>query len=166
MDQTHSRPRPRLWCLLVCATGLLVAGGCSKAPDAAGEADAMTGANASMNAKPAPVEPAITPHPTTEDGVLQAFTQALELQDLPALKRVIAPELAAELTRLHDLNSAEFWARGGVWVDNAKTGLSIATRADDAFKSARWRALVRFGNGVEETVEFTQLDGKLLLAEP
>lgn len=48
-----------------------------------------------MNAKPAPVEPAITPHPTTEDGVLQAFTQALE-----------------------------------------------------------------------ETVEFTQLDGKLLLAEP
>jgi hypothetical protein len=162
---TRSRPRPRLWWLLVCASALVVVGGCSKAPDAEATAEANA-ANAALLTKPAKVEPVITPHPTTEDGVLQAFTQALELQDLPGLKRVIAPELAAELTRLHDLNQAEFWARGGIWVENAKTGMSIATRGDDAFKSARWRALVRFGNGLEETVEFTQLDGKLLLAEP
>jgi len=164
MTQTRSRPRPRLWCLLVCASALVLVTGCSKAPEAAAETSAS--ADAAIANKPAKVEPVVTPHPTTEDGVLQAFTQALELQDLPGLKRVIAPELAAELTRLHDLNAAEFWARGGIWVENAKTGLSIATHGDDAFKSARWRALVRFGNGLEETVEFTQLDGKLLLAEP
>lgn len=113
-----------------------------------------------------PVAPPPPPHPTTEDGVLQAFTQALERQDLAALTQVVAPELGAELKRLHQTNPAEFWSRGGLWVDNAKTGLSIATHADDAFKVPRWRALVRFGNGVEETVEFTQIDGKLLLAEP
>lgn len=152
--------------LVVAATiagfgGIVIA--CSK-PDEASAASVDVGALAT--ARPAPAAPVVAPHPTTEDGVLQAFTQALELQDLTALRRILAPELAAELTRLHDMNPPEFWSRGGQWVENAKTGLSIATRADNAFKVARWRALVRFGNGVEETVEFTQLDGKLLLAEP
>lgn len=155
---------PKRWLhksLLVGFVGLLWSvSACSKGEDPAPAAAAAV-------AKPtAPTPPPPPPHPTTEDGVLQAFTQALELQDLASLKRVIAPELAAELTRLHDTNAAEFWRRGGLWVDNAKTGLTIATHADDAFKVPRWRALVRFGNGLEETVEFTQVDGKLLLAEP
>jgi len=76
-----------------------------------------------------------------------------------------APELGAELSALHAQNPEEFWARGGEWVKNAKTGISIATRADDAATANRWRALVRFGNGVEETVEFTKSDGKLVLAD-
>ncbi len=112
------------------------------------------------------VEPVVPSHPSTEEGILQAFTQALELRDLEAMKRVLAPELGAELARMHDANPAEFWNRGGVWVANAKTGMTIATRAEDAGKAARWRALVRFGNGVEETVEFSQVDGVLYLAEP
>jgi hypothetical protein len=29
----------------------------------------------------------------------------------------------------------------------------------------QWRALLRFGNGTEETVEFTRYDGKLVLAK-
>ena len=151
--------RLKRW-LHLALMGLVFMSACSK-----GEATAPAPvAPPSIPQTPEPPPP--PPHPTTEDGILQAFTQALELHDLPALRRVIAPELGAELSRLHDTNPAEFWRRGGLWVDNAKTGLSIATRADDAFKSPRWRALVRFGNGVEETVEFTQIDGKLLLAEP
>jgi hypothetical protein len=113
----------------------------------------------------APEPPPIPPHPTTEDGVLQAFTQATEQRDFAALRRMLAPELAAELTRMHDQNPDEFWARGAVWVDNARTGMSIATRADNAGKVVRWRSLVRFGNGVEETVEFTRSEGRLVLAD-
>jgi len=113
----------------------------------------------------APEPPPIPPHPTTEDGVLQAFTQATEQKDLETVKRMLAPELAAELAALHSQNPEEFWARGAEWVKNAKTGISIATRADDAATANRWRALVRFGNGVEETVEFTKSDGKLVLAD-
>lgn len=145
---------------LCVGLGFGTAAGCSKGEDAA------PAAAATVPRPAAPEPPPLPPHPTTEDGVLQAFTQALELQDLASLKRVIAPELAAELTRMHDTNPAEFWRRGGVWVENAKTGLTVATHADDAFKVPRWRALVRFGNGLEETVEFTQVEGKLLLAEP
>ena len=118
-----------------------------------------------VSADVAPEPPPIPPHPTTEDGVLQAFTQATEQKDLEALKRMLAPELGAELSALHAQNPEEFWARGGEWVKNAKTGISIATRADDAATANRWRALVRFGNGVEETVEFTKSDGKLVLAD-
>jgi len=110
------------------------------------------------------VAPEPPPHPTTEDGVLQAFTQATEQRDLEAVKRMLSPELGAEMTILHNQNPEEFWARGAEWVKNAKTGITVATRADDAGKANRWRALVRFGNGVEETVEFTKADGKLVLA--
>lgn len=139
---------------LVAAIGAL--GACSKpeaptAPDVAAEV--------------APEPPPIPPHPTTEDGVLQAFTQATEQRDIAALKRMLAPELGAELALMHDRNPEEFWARGGEWVKNAKTGMSLAARADDADKATRWRALVRFGNGVEETVEFTRIDGLLVLAD-
>lgn len=150
------------WLRLVVGlcVGLGAIAGCSKGEEAAPAAAATVPRPATPEPPPPP------PHPTTEDGVLQAFTQALELQDLPSLRRVIAPELAAELSRMHDTNPAEFWRRGGVWVENAKTGLTIATHADDAFKVPRWRALVRFGNGLEETVEFTLVEGKLLLAEP
>jgi hypothetical protein len=141
------------------ATGLVCAvfSSCSKpAPPPPVEADVVAEVAA----------PALPPQPATEDGVLQAFTQSLELRDLAALRRVIVPELGAELTRMHDMNPQEFWNRGGVWVANAKTGMTIATRAEDAGKVARWRALVRFGNGIEETVEFATVDGVLLLAEP
>ncbi len=112
-----------------------------------------------------PEPPPIPPHPTTEDGVLQAFTQATEQQDIEAVKRMLAPELGAELAAMHAQNTAKFWARGSDWVKNAKTGITIAARADDAATAKRWRALVRFGNGIEETVEFTRIEGKLVLAD-
>jgi hypothetical protein len=132
--------------------------GCSaKAPEAV--ADVVSASDAPPEPPPPP------PHPTTEDGILQAFTQATERKDLEAMKRVLSPELGAELANLHKQSPEEFWARGSEWVKNAQSGLSIATRADDAATATRWRALVRFGNGVEETVEFTRVDGKLLLAD-
>ena len=58
----------------------------------------------------APEPPPIPPHPTTEDGVLQAFTQATEQQDIEA---VIADEEEAALkwrrasTALDDLRRAD-----------------------------------------------------------
>lgn len=146
--------RPKL--VLVCAVvGLCATLACSK-PEAPPTPDIV---------EVAPEPPPIPPHPTTEDGVLQAFTQATEQRDLAALKRVLAPELGAELALVHDRNPEEFWARGGEWVKNAQTGMSIAARADDADTAKRWRALVRFGNGIEETVEFTRIDGLLVLAD-
>lgn len=144
-----------LFALVFALGGLGAPLACSK-PEAPAAPDVVE-----VAPEPAP----IPPHPTTEDGVLQAFTQATEQRDLVALKRVLAPELGAELAVLHDRNPEEFWARGGQWVQNAQTGMSIAARADDADTAKRWRALVRFGNGVEETVEFTRVDGLLVLAD-
>jgi len=145
------------WPLLVaCVIAIAAALACSK-PEAPATPD--------VAADVVPEPPPIPPHPTTEDGVLQAFTQATERRDFAALKRVLAPELGAELGLLHDRNPEEFWARGGEWVKNAQTGLSIAARADDADTARRWRALVRFGNGLEETVEFMRVDGLLVLAD-
>lgn len=113
----------------------------------------------------APEPPPIPPHPTTEQGVVEALTAAMEAQDIEAMKRMLAPELGAELARLHQQNPSEFWANSAVWVKNAKTGMTFAARADDADKVPQWRALLRFGNGTEETVEFTRYDGKLVLAK-
>ncbi len=113
----------------------------------------------------APTPPVPPPHPTTEEGVLTAFTQALEQKDIAAVRRYLAPELGAELTRMVEVNAEEFWARGQQWVVNAASGLSLAARSDDATKAERWNALVRFGNGQEERVTFTRADGKLVLAD-
>lgn len=142
---------------MLSAASLVALGACSAKPPE------PTATDASVEVAPAP--PPIPPHPTTEDGVLQAFTQATEQKDIEAVKRMLAPELGAELTVLYQQNPDEFWARGEVWVTNAKSGMSIAARADDADKAVRWRALVRFGNGTEETIEFTRNDGKLVLAD-
>lgn len=145
----------------VCSLALTLV--LAASPACGGKSDENAAPEVAVEAPPEP--PPIPAHPTTEDGVLQAFTQATEQRDLVALKRMLAPELGAELSAIHDRNPEEFWARGAQWVDNAKTGMSIATRADDAGKATRWRALVRFGNGVEETIEFARSDGKLVLAD-
>ncbi|MCC6623520.1 MAG: hypothetical protein IT385_19825 [Deltaproteobacteria bacterium] len=113
----------------------------------------------------APPPPTPPVHPTTEEGVLTAFTQALEQRDIAAVRRFVAPELGAELTRMVQAAPDEFWARGQDWVVNAKTGLTLAARGDGAGTAERWNALVRFGNGQEERVTFTKADGKLVLAD-
>jgi len=109
--------------------------------------------------------PTPAPHPTTEEGVLTAFTQALEQKDIAAVRRFVAPELGAELTRMAETNPAEFWGRGQDWVVNARSGLSLAARGEGAGTAERWNALVRFGNGQEERVTFAKVDGKLVLAD-
>jgi len=110
-------------------------------------------------------KPAPAPHPTTEEGVLTAFTQALEQKDMEAVRRFLAPELGAELTRLLEQSPDQFWAGQSEWLSNAKTGLTLAARTEDASKGERWNALVRFGNGKEERVTFAKVDGKLVLAD-
>lgn len=110
-------------------------------------------------------KPAPAPHPTTEEGVLTALTQALEQKDMEAAKRFLAPELGAELTVMLQSSPDQFWAGSNEWVTNAKTGLSLAARTEEASKGERWNALVRFGNGKEERVTFQKVDGKLVLAD-
>jgi hypothetical protein len=96
--------------------------------------------------------------------VLQGLTATLSARDLASLGKWLGPELTAELQRQHDQDPAEFWARGAVWTDLAATGLALASRqSSDGF--TRWRGLVRFGNGAEESVTFGRFDGRVLLAE-
>lgn len=73
--------------------------------------------------------------------------------------------MGAELTREHDQQPEKSWAGGAAWFKNAKTGMTIATKADDAGKVDRWRALVRFGNGAEELIQFAKVEGKLVIAD-
>ena len=149
---TLSRSFASIFCLAV----MVLAACGSKEPDAAPDVVVID---------VAPPTPTPAPHPTTEEGVLTAFTQALEQKDIAAVRRFVAPELGAELTRMAEQNADEFWARGQVWVGNAKSGLSLAARSDDTSKAERWNALVRFGNGQEERVTFTRSDGKLVLSD-
>ena len=142
--------------LLVTLLALLVTACGSKEPE---------GADVAVAADVAPTPPPPPPHPTTEEGILTAFTQALEQQDIAIVRRYVDPELGADLTRLVETDAATFWKNGAEWVTNAKTGLSITARNGDPAKVARWNALVRFGNGQEERVTFTRADGKLLLAD-
>ncbi|MFO0749910.1 MAG: hypothetical protein U1F43_30210 [Myxococcota bacterium] len=147
--------RPLMPLVVLIAAGLGAAACGAKEPEAA---DVVVSV-----APPLPPPPA--PHPTTEEGVLTAFTQALEQKDIAAVRRFVAPELGAELTRKAEQNADDFWGRGQEWVKNAKTGITVAARDENAQKGDRWNALVRFGNGQEERVTFARVDGKLVLSD-
>ncbi len=121
-----------------------------------------------------PVAPAPPPEPATppaEDAVedielalLEGFTKAVEARDIDQVAAWLAPELAAELRRLHAQDPTEFWARGSLWTSRAAAGLELVARqGSDGVE--RWRGLVRFGDGFEESVVFGRFDGRVLLAD-
>jgi len=107
--------------------------------------------------------PAPAAHPETEEALVRAFTKALESRDLEALGRLAAPELAADLRRMHGQDAGAFWSRGQRWIENVESGFEIRAKQED--KRDRWRALLRFDNGNEETVQFAEVEGKLVFLE-
>lgn len=113
-----------------------------------------------VDAAPVVAAPA---HPETEEALVRAFTAALEARDLDAVSALAAPELAADLRRMHDQDAGAFWGRGQSWIDNVKSGFDVRARQED--KTDHWRALLRFENGNEETVQFSRVEGKLVFLE-
>jgi len=139
--------------LLILGTGAACGG---KGEPAPAEADA-----AALVATPPPApKPAL---PQTEEELVRAFTAALAARDLDALSALAAPELAADLRRMHGQDADAFWGRGQRWVDNVNSGFKVAAKQDG--REDNWRALLQFDNGSEETVRFTRVDGKLLFLE-
>lgn len=130
---------------------------------------ACGGKDEEAGGEPALPEPAVQvsaapeAHPETEAELVERFTAALERQDLDALGRFVAPELGADLRRMHSEDAGVFWGRGERWVTNVRTGFAIASRQEG--RTDRWRALLRFESGEEETVVFGRVDGRLVFFE-
>jgi len=132
--------------------------GCGKSDDEAAQAEAAVQAQGGGEASAAQAQ-APQGHPTTEEGLVEAVARAISARDMDRLASLCTPEQAADLRSLQERDPEGFWRRGGRWVKNVESGLTIAQRSDT--KAPRWRALVRFGNGAEETVVFTRTNGKL-----
>ena len=143
----------------VAVLGGGLASGCGRdAAEAAGEVAATQG----VLTQGVPIQAV---YPTDEVGVVGVVTDAIRARDWAGLKRALMPELGAELEQLVLQDSEEFWLRGAAWVTNAESGVTIRLRADDADTARQWRALLRFGNGAEETVEFSRHEGRLVFAK-
>ena len=97
--------------------------------------------------------------PATEESLIEAVARALSERDLTTLQGLAAPEYAADLRRIHDDDAVRFWRRGARLVDNVKSGVRIAHREDESGDT--WRVLVAFGNGQEERMTFTRVEGVL-----
>ncbi len=111
----------------------------------------------------APTKPPAPVHPQDEEALVTALADALEGRDLEAIKRLTAPELGADLHRMHAQDAAAFWGRGQKWITNVRAGFSVAVKQEG--REDRWRALLEFEGGEEETVIFTKVGGKLVFAE-
>lgn len=98
--------------------------------------------------------------PETEEGLVEWVAQAIGDKSLPRLTQAIGAELAADFKRDLERDPVGFWERGQAWVDNVKSGFTVAHRSDGSVK--RWKALLKFGNGNSETVVFTRDGGRLL----
>ena len=145
--------RTALWVVAVSGLAAPSCGG-QEAPPAPPQADPVV-----VRAPPKPPEPA---RPKDEAALAQAFAAALEARDIDAAAALAAPELAADLRRMHGADAEAFWARGQVFVTNARSGLAVA--AKDEAKDDRWRVLLRFGNGEEESVVVGRVEGRLVFA--
>ncbi len=157
----------RRTCALLLSA-LLLASACGKdeapAEGLGGSSDEAAGG--SVGGLPAialPTAPALAPATTpdlTEEGLVERVAAALERRDLAALQATAAPELAADLHRLHQADPPTFWRRGQQWVVNVRSGFTVTHRQDTSADS--WRVLLKFGNGQEETVTFTRTEGRLV----
>ncbi len=146
-------------CLVACAKDEPSAEGGTPAATEAGAATDPEGggspAGEASSAQPSSVRSASQ----SEEGLLEALAAAIAARDMEAVAAVSAPELAADLKRLRAEDEGRFWRRGDRLVENVKSGLAVSHRQDDT--AARWRVLIAFGNGSEETVTFTRVDGRL-----
>jgi hypothetical protein len=95
----------------------------------------------------------------TEEAVIRLTAEAMSNRDLEGLRDLAAPEQSADLWRLHNEDAGRFWNRARLWVQDVKSGVTIAQRDEDS--EDVWRVLVRFGNGNEETMTFTRVRGAL-----
>ncbi len=134
--------------------------GGDKEPEVTVTGGVEDGSSAPAPASAAAPKPA---HPETEEALVEAFVAALEARDLEALRALTAPELGADLHRMHGQDAAAFWGRGHKLVANVRSGVEVAAKQEG--REDRWRALLRFDSGEEETVVFTRVDGKLVFHE-
>ena len=95
----------------------------------------------------------------TEEAIIRLTAEAISNRDIEGLRALAAPEQSADLWRMHNEDTARFWNRGRLWVEDVKSGVTIAQRDEDS--ADIWRVLVRFGNGREETMTFTRVRGAL-----
>lgn len=95
----------------------------------------------------------------SERRLVEALAAAIEARDFDAMAALTTAELAADMGRMREEDARGFWRRGQVWVDNVRSGVETAHR--EAPEKGRWRALLRFGNSVEETVVFVRHRGML-----
>ena len=107
----------------------------------------------------APVEQITPKGALTEESVIRLTAEAISNRDIEGLRALAAPEQSADLWRLHNEDPVRFWNRGRLWVEDVKSGVTIAQRDEDS--EDFWRVLVRFGNGREETMTFTRVRGVL-----
>jgi hypothetical protein len=155
--------------LAIRAASVVLGAACSGTGEGSVPSGEVVAGHAASSAGPAGPTEAAEPAATPEDdaaelALLNGLTATLTARDVEGLKQWLSPELAAELRRQHDADPAEFWTRGAVWTELAATGLSLAGRQrSDGF--TRWRGLVRFGSGAEESVTFGRFDGRVLLAD-
>lgn len=149
---------------LLCVSGLL-ANACGGSDDTVASTEAATSAFLEPEAAVQADEAA--PEPTIEDlevALLEGFTKAIATRDIDQVASWLSPELGGELRRFHMADPGEFLARAAIWSDRAASGLELVARgSSDGFE--RWRGLVRFGNGYEESVVFGRFDGRVLLAD-
>ena len=95
----------------------------------------------------------------TEEAIIRLSAEPMGNRDIEALRALAAPEQSADLWRLHNEDPGRFWSRGRLWIQDVKSGVTIAQRDEDS--ADVWRVLVRFGNGREETMTFTRVRGRL-----
>ncbi|MGM0575717.1 MAG: hypothetical protein ACQEXJ_08325 [Myxococcota bacterium] len=145
--------------LLLAAIALLALAACGREEEAAAEGEPTGAATSRGDRTPEPTSPQQPRTPATEEGLVVAAARAIADRDLEALQATAAPELAADLRRLHDEDPGGFWERGRRLVSDVESGFEIVHRQDDS--APRWRVLVRFESGRDETMTFTRVDGEL-----
>jgi hypothetical protein len=159
------RPSYAAMWLFLPLTGALH-GACGGSGDGAppvAPAPTVAAATSVFEPEPEP-EPAPVAVEDVELALLEGFTKAVAARDIDQVASWLSPEFGAELRRMHMADPNEFWARGSIWVERAASGLVLAARgSSDGVE--RWRGLVRFGNGYEESVVFGRFDGRVLLAD-
>lgn len=133
--------------LLTLSVGL----GCEK-DGADGSANSGTPGGA---AKPAAEQP-----PQTEEGLVEWVSKSIENKDFERLSKAIGQEQRADFKRDMERDPVGFWDRGKAWVENVKSGFTVAHRSDGSVK--RWKALIKFGNGKSETVVFARVGERLM----
>ena len=101
------------------------------------------------------------PPPATEEAILDSLAAAIEREDIDGVKRVVAPELKADIDRMFRADPGRLWRESKRFAGNIRSGFRI-THRDDSTRSS-WRVLVKFGNGQTERIDFTRTDGKRLL---